>query len=67
MSKTARYVLTQDNDGHWYAVPALRLGLWNDWLSLDSDDEASWEPPDYAISIGGSPSLLSFTDPRIER
>lgn len=60
-----RYRLEQDNDCHWYVIPAARQQEWDDWLAIPSDDERAWEPPDFASALGGSYSLLTFTDPEI--
>lgn len=60
-----RYFLDQDNSSHWYIVPLDRKAEWEAWLAIDEDDEASWDAPEWAKSIGGSPTLVTFTDPRI--
>ena len=59
-----RYYLARDNDCHWYVVPVDRSEEWEEWLSLDSDDQRSWEAPAWARAVGGSPSVVSFTDPQ---
>lgn len=66
MSDRDRYFLAQDNDSHWYVVPVKREEDWGKWLSLDSEDERSWEVPDFARGVGGSPRLVTFFDPDIE-
>jgi len=55
------FYLTQDNDAHWYVVPSDKESEWADWLELDPDDEDSWETPDWAEQVGGSPTLVKFT------
>ena len=55
-----RYVLSQDSDCHWYVVPAEKLGDFEQWTASDS-----WDMPVYAIQVGGAPSLVSFTDPKV--
>ncbi len=55
-----RYILSQDNDCHWYVIPVLKLSAWDAWLNIPSDDERSWVPPDFADPVGGSPSLVTF-------
>lgn len=61
-----RFYLARDNDGHWFVVPIANREDWRTWLDLDGDDERSWTVPDFAEPVDGSPSLVSFTDPRIE-
>lgn len=60
------YILTQDNDAHWYVIPADREDDWVDFLDIDPDDEAAWDVPDWAEQIGGSPSLVKFSGYRID-
>lgn len=64
MSKV-RYYLTQDSDCHWFVVPVDKREEWNAWTEIDSDDERAWEAPDFARSIGGSPSMVTFLEPDI--
>lgn len=64
MEKT--YVLTQDNDGHWYVVPYENLCEFNNWLELDPDDPDSWEAPSVCERVGGSPILVRFRNYTID-
>lgn len=59
------FYLSRDDDGHWYIVPADKEGEWEDWLSLNPDDEASWEAPEWAFPIGGAISLVKFSNYRL--
>ena len=59
-----RHYLTAHR-GNWYVVPVDKSEEWEEWLSLDSDDQRSWVVPDYAQAVGGSPSMVSFSDPEI--
>jgi len=59
-----RFFLAQDNDGHWYLIPVDRRAEWEAWTNIPSDDERSWESPEWATAIGGSPSQVTFTDPQ---
>ena len=59
-----RYFLAQDNDAHWYIVKNDKRTQWEAWLCIPSDDERSWDAPEYTKAIGGSPSMVTFTDPR---
>jgi hypothetical protein len=61
-----RFFLAQNNDCHWYLVPCDRRKEWDAWRSIDEDDERAWTAPDYAKLIGGSPSLITFTNPEIQ-
>ena len=61
-SEPERYFLAQDNDSHWYVVPASRKDEWYTWLDLDPDDEAAWNEPEFVKRINGAPSLVNFTD-----
>lgn len=54
------FILVTDNDGHHYVIPEAKLIRWEVWCNIPSDDERSWEPPDFAEAVGGSPSLVSF-------
>ena len=56
-----KYILIQDDDSHWYVIPADKEQEWHEWCDIDPDDERSWTPPDFAESVGGSTSLVKFT------
>lgn len=56
-----RYILVQDNDCHWYIIPVDRIDDWDEWCKSNE-----WEAPRYAASVGGHPSLVTFTNPKIE-
>ena len=56
-----RYFLSQDNDCHWFIIPADKRDEWNAWCEIESDDEQAWEPPDFAYPINGHPSGVTFT------
>lgn len=60
------YILVLDNNGHWYVIPDDKEEQFHDWTDIDSEDERSWVVPDYAKSVGGSPSLVKFKNYRIE-
>ena len=66
-STNTRYFLDQDNDGHWYVVRREKSHVWDEWLDLPSDNPDAWEPPvGVAYPVGGSPTLVTFTNPRID-
>jgi hypothetical protein len=54
------YTLHQDNDSHWYVIPADKVPEWEEFLELDPDDPESWDAPEWAEAVGGSPSLVIF-------
>lgn len=59
-----RYFVDQDSDCHWYLVKASKREQWNRWTDLDSDDPKSWNAPEYAKALGGSPAMITFRDPK---
>lgn len=59
-----RFYLDTDNSSHWYIIPVTRRHDWGRFVDLPEDDEASWEVPAYARPIGGSPSGVTFADPK---
>lgn len=56
-----RYMLVDDNNRHHYVIEAEREG---EWFMLD-DDAINAGPP-WAYQVGGSPTLVTFTDPVID-
>ena len=51
------FVLSQDWDCHWFVVPRVRLDEWRAWNEAENPYAV---PPDYAIAVGGAPSLVTF-------
>jgi len=60
-----RHYLARDNDLHWYVIPAGQRDEWEAFLGIDSEDERAWQVPEWATPVGGSPSLVTFTNPEI--
>jgi hypothetical protein len=60
------FILSQDEDCHWYVIPADREEDWSIFRDLDPDDEKSWDVPAWAKPVGGSPSLVKFSNFRID-
>jgi hypothetical protein len=61
-----RYFLDSDDDGHWFVIPTSSRKAWEMWRNLPDTDENSWNTPDYAQPVGGSPSaLVTFAYPVI--
>jgi hypothetical protein len=69
-----KYILTTDDDSHWYVIPADKR---DDWLSYVSKSTYYWEhvipegeeapvQPDWAIALGRGPSSVKFYDYEIE-
>ena len=56
----ALHFLDRDNDGHWYVVQESKRQEWEKWLQIPSDDQASWDAPDFAKPVGGAPNTVSF-------
>jgi hypothetical protein len=61
-----RYRLLSDDDGHYYLVPTEKEDEFNAWVNSFNDDEEG-DPSGYeelgAVSLGCSPTCVSFTDP----
>lgn len=49
------FTLVRDDDSHWYVIPVDKADEWYDLLDDESDDL-----PDWAVSVGGSPSRIVF-------
>lgn len=60
-----RYFLSRDNDAHWYVIPVAKQQEWDEWRGIPEDDSRSWEPPEFAMPINGSLTLVTFTDPQV--
>lgn len=56
MASDAYYVMVQDDDGHWYVIPADRINDFRAWVATCGDEEQ----PIWVASVGGSPSLVLF-------
>lgn len=59
-----RFYFSRDNSCHWYLVPVERREEFERWASLDEDDEAGWDPPEWARRLNGALSRVTFTDPQ---
>jgi hypothetical protein len=55
-----RFYLDQDDDSHWYVIPADRATDWEDWC-----DSGAETVPEWAQRVGGAHTLVTFTDPVI--
>lgn len=63
--ESKEFILIRDNDCHWYVIPESEFGDFCAWNSLDEEDERSWDVPEYAVEVGGSPTLVKFKEYRI--
>ena len=57
-----RYLLQQDDDGHWYVIPADKRDEFDTWLS---DGYVTQPQPTWAWQVGGHPNNVTFTEPEI--
>ncbi len=69
MSNEQQYILTTDDDAHWYVIPADKEAEWRTWCEAAAKywwdlPENQDEPvmPEWAVSIGGAPSLVKFSN-----
>ena len=60
------YILIQDDDCHWYVIPADREKDFSKWCDSISNDADTWDTPKYAKEVGGSYTLVKFKQYRIE-
>ncbi len=56
------YILTSDDDGHWYVIPADKLREFGEAVSAFDD---TGDIPDWADPVGGSPCRVKFKGYRI--
>lgn len=57
------YMLVDDDDGHWYVIPAKREADWDKWVGGEEWQDGN--APSYADSVGGSPRLIEIFSYRI--
>ena len=50
------YVMAQDDDGHWYVIPEDKQAQFSAWVLTNGDEPQ----PDWALRVGGAPSLVRF-------
>lgn len=56
-----RYCLIQDNDSHWYVIPADKLQTW-EIIVFDNEEV---DIPAWAHRVGGSYTAVEFERPTI--
>ena len=54
------YQIVNDDDGHWYVIPAARAGRWLAWLT--SENAELGRIPEWAEPINGGPSRVLFKE-----
>lgn len=64
--KKQRFILAKCNSNRWFIIPQEKAKDWNAFVTMDENDPASWNYPKWAIRVGGSYNLVSFTDFEIE-
>lgn len=57
------FILIQDNDGHWYVIPADKTDDWFKWE--ESQDYQDGIVPEYAEEVGGCYTRVKFKDYKI--
>lgn len=71
------HILVQDDSSHWYVIPADKEDEWFEYRDAVTDywdsnpvdpDDLYEEPicPDWAVAVGGAPSLVKFGNYEIE-
>lgn len=58
-----RYLLVQDDDCHWYIIPADKRDAFFAWL--EGQDASDGYAPDWANRFGGGPESVTFEKPEI--
>ena len=61
MAKLKRYRLMEDNDGHWYIIPAAKVEEFWAWIKA-MEDHGDMNNAHGFIPLGGSPHSVTFTD-----
>lgn len=59
---TTRWCLTNDDDGHWYVIPADRKDDFEHWVYETSVDTLQ---PSWIWNVNGHPNNVTFTAPEI--
>jgi hypothetical protein len=57
MTNRQKYILTTDNDCHWYLIPTEKYDQWNTWLESE-DEETCWNVPSFAKAVDGPHSII---------
>jgi hypothetical protein len=60
-----RYILADDNDGHWHVVPVDRFDEFIDFLN-DEDAQDLGNLPEGVWAVGGSTTQVTFENPTVD-
>jgi hypothetical protein len=52
------FILTQDDSGHWYVIPADKSAEFDAWVETDGQD--GYDPPVWAVEVNGAYSRVRF-------
>jgi hypothetical protein len=67
MTNRQKYILSNDDDGHWYYFPVEKAPDFESWLSIqygeDYDNPLYGNYPDWLKEVDGHPSWLTFENP----
>lgn len=62
MTKRKRFV--RDDDGHWYLIDANKEQAFEQWVAYMNESGPETEEDFEADMISGSPSQITFLDPK---
>ncbi len=62
---TTRWRMMSDDDNHWYVIPAERREEFLAWVYGDGGANDGAEQPDWAWSVNGHPSHVTFSQVEI--
>jgi len=59
MTNKQKFILTNDEDGHWYIIPESKKDEFDNWLDLVYSEEADCgDMPEWAKCIDGPHSII---------
>lgn len=61
-----KYRFMQDDDCHWYLIPADKHQEFGDWVYGDEGVVAGTPQPEWAEMLSGSPSEYNFAAPVLD-
>lgn len=69
-----QYILKQDDDGHWFVIPADKENEWSEyieavyryWDDIPFDNVPPPTEPEWVEQVGGAPSRVKFSEYTIE-
>jgi len=68
MKQAKEFVITEDDNGHWYVIPHARQAEFEEYVEHlnANEDEEEWEGYDFEhCRIKGSPNVVLFTNYRV--